>query len=188
MRAAKMMIGAALLALSLPVLADKYQETIANFKKAEVTKPYFASAYGYAVFPTIGKGGIGVGGAGGKGHVYEHGRYIGDSTMVQLSFGFQLGGQAYSQIVFFQDKSALDNFIREGFEFGADASAVAVTLGAAAQAGTSGASASASLTAEHGKTAAAYYKGIAVLTLAKGGLMYQAALAGQKYTFNRAGK
>jgi lipid-binding SYLF domain-containing protein len=172
-------------AFSLSAFADKYQNTIANFKKAEFTKPYFSSAYGYAVFPTIGKGGMGVGGAGGKGQVYEKGKLIGSSTMVQLSIGFQLGGQAYSQIVFFKDKNALDEFTGSGFEFGADASAVAITLGADVQAGTSGASASASITSSHGKTVAEYYKGMAVVTLAKGGLMYQAALAGQKYTFRK---
>ena len=191
-KASLFLIGIALSvpALLTPIQAenaepDKYQETIANFKKAEASKPYFSSAYGYAVFPTIGKGGIGVGGAGGKGHVFEHGKYIGESTMVQLSIGFQLGGQAYSQMVFFQDKSALDNFIKEGFEFGADASAVAITAGANATAGTSGASASANVSPSHGKAVAEYYKGMAVLTLAKGGLMYQAALAGQKYTFSK---
>jgi lipid-binding SYLF domain-containing protein len=165
--------------------ADKYQETIANFKKAETAKPYFSKAYGYAVFPTIGKGGIGIGGAGGKGHVYQQGKVVGESTMVQLSVGFQLGGQAFSQIVFFEDKRAFDEFTSTGFEFGADASAVAITAGANATAGTSGASASASTTVDSGTARAHYYKGMAVLTLTKGGLMYQAALAGQKYTFKR---
>jgi lipid-binding SYLF domain-containing protein len=183
MRIAKTILAAVCLTLSVSALADKYDDTIANFKKAETAKPYFSSAYAYAVFPIIGKGAIGVGGAAGVGRVYERGKYVGSSTMGQVSVGLQLGGQAYSQIVFLRDKSAFDDFTHEGFEFGADASTVAVTLGASAQAGTSGASASASLTAENGKTAAKYYKGMAVLTLAKGGLMYQAAIAGQKYTF-----
>ncbi len=172
-------------ALAMPAWADKYLDTIENFKRAEVAKPYFTSAYGYAVFPTIGKGAIGVGGAGGKGHVYQGGKFVGESTLVQLSVGFQLGGQAYSQIVFFEDKRAFDEFTSNGFEFGADASAVAITAGANAQVGTTGVSAGASTTVEHGKAVAQYYKGFAVLTLAKGGLMYQAALAGQKYTFRR---
>lgn len=172
-------------AFTAPAFADKYTDTINNFKKAEVTKPYFSSAYGYAVFPTISKGAIGVGGAAGKGHVYQGGRFVGDSTLVQLSVGFQLGGQAYSQIVFFEDKRAFDEFTGDSFEFGADASAVAITLGANAQAGTTGPSASLSTTVEHGKAATQYYKGFAVLTLAKGGLMYQAAIAGQKYIFKR---
>ncbi len=173
------------LAISVPALADNFDDTINNFRRADAAQAYFSTAYGYAVFPTIGKGGIGIGGAGGKGRVYEHGGVIGESTMVQLSVGFQLGGQAYSQIVFFKDKRALDEFTSTGFEFGADASAVAITLGASAKAGTSGAAATASTTVEHGKAAAQYYKGMAVLTLAKGGLMYEAVLAGQKYTFKK---
>jgi len=163
--------------------AEKIDDTVDNFKKAQVAKPYFESSYGYAVFPTIGKGAVGVGGAGGKGQVYERGRYVGDSTMVQLSVGLQLGGQAYSQIVFFENKAAFDEFTREGFEFNADASAVALTLGANAEAGTKGVSAAASTTKETGIAVAKYNKGMAVLTLAKGGLMYEVSLAGQKYSF-----
>lgn len=185
MRIISIVCACVCLSLTTPAFADKYVDAINNFKKAEVAKPYFSSAYGYAVFPTIGKGGIGVGAAAGKGHVYEHGRYVGESTLVQLSVGFQLGGQAYSQIVFFEDKHAFDEFTNDTFEFGADASAVAVTLGADVQAGTTGPSASVSTTVDHGKVATRYYKGFAVLTLAKGGLMYQAAIAGQKYTFKR---
>ena len=188
MRAVKFTIASLLMSFCFVALAaDKYQETIANFKKAQSTKPYFASAYGYAVFPTIGKGGIGIGGAGGKGHVYEQGKYIGDSTMVQVSVGFQFGGQAYSQMIFFKDKRALTEFTTNGFEFGADASAVAITAGANASAGTQGASASANVTPSTGKAAAEYYKGMAIVMLTKGGLMYQAAVAGQKYTFKHPG-
>lgn len=183
MRVADLVLACACIGMSASALADKYDDTIANFKKANAAKPYFSSAYGYAVFPTIGKGGVGVGGAGGTGRVYERGKYVGETSMTQLSIGLQLGGQAYSQVVFLKDKSAFDNFTREGFEFGADISAVAITLGASAKTGTSGSSASASVAAEHGKNATNYYKGMAVLTLAKGGLMYEAALAGQKYTF-----
>jgi lipid-binding SYLF domain-containing protein len=186
MRAVKFILVSTLLAFGAPALANKpdsVQETMDNFRQSQVARPYFESAYGYAVFPTIGKGGVGIGGAAGKGHVYEQGRHVGESTMVQLSAGLQLGGQAYSQIVFFENKAAFDEFIRDGFEFSADASAVALTLGASAEAGTKGVSAGASLTNDHGKTVAQYNRGMAVLTLAKGGLMYQAALAGQKYFF-----
>jgi lipid-binding SYLF domain-containing protein len=186
MRVINIFLASACLALSLPAAAgkpDNVQETIENFKQAQDARPYFDSAYGYAVFPTIGKGGVGVGAAGGKGHVYEQGRLVGESTMVQLSVGVQLGGQVYSQIVFFENKAAFDEFTREGFEFSADTSAVALTLGANAEAGTKGVSAAASTTPQHGTAVARYNKGMAVLTLAKGGLMYQAALAGQKYSF-----
>lgn len=186
MRAVNSFLAFAMLAFGAHVSAGAphgVQETIDNFKRSQIARPYFDSAYGYAVFPTIGKGGAGVGGALGKGYVYERGKLVGESTMVQLSAGLQLGGQAYSQVVFFENKAALDEFTKEGFEFSADASAVALTLGASAEAGTKGVSAGASITHEHGKTVAQYHKGMAVLTLAKGGLMYQAALAGQKYFF-----
>src|SRR5581483_1001981 len=119
--------------LAVPARADEYQATIDLFKKAVESREFFKSAYGYAVFPTIGKGGIGVGGAYGKGRVYQHGRYVGDSSMVQLSIGFQLGGQAYSQIIFFEDQRAFKEFTSGQFEFGAEASAVAITLSASAK-------------------------------------------------------
>src|SRR5579872_5901833 len=94
-------------ALALPIrcaLADDYDytRTIAVFKHAGASEAFFKSSYGYAVFPTIGKGGFVVGGAHGKGRVYKHGRYLGDTTMTQVSVGFQAGGQAYSEIIFFQ--------------------------------------------------------------------------------------
>jgi lipid-binding SYLF domain-containing protein len=186
MRTVQLLVALAACMLAGMVMADEYDETIINFKQSDVAQQHFASAYGYAVFPTIGKGGVVVGGGGGKGRVYEQGKPVGESIMVQLSVGFQLGGQAYSQIIFFRDKSAYDEFTSTGFEFGAGASAVAITAGAAAQAGTSGATATASTYAGGAKKAAAeYYKGMAVLTFAKGGLMYEATLGGQKYTFRK---
>jgi uncharacterized membrane protein len=90
----------------------------------------FDNSYGYAVFPTIGKGGLGVGAAHGKGRVYAQGKYVGDTSMTQVSFGLQAGGQAYSQIIFFEDKRAFDEFTSGNFEFGAGVSAVAITAGA----------------------------------------------------------
>jgi lipid-binding SYLF domain-containing protein len=86
--------------------ADKYDGAIASFRSAGETDRFFATAYGYAVFPTIGKGGIGIGGAHGKGRVYAQGEYVGDISMTQLTMGFQLGGQAYSQIIFLEDRRA----------------------------------------------------------------------------------
>ena len=185
MRIAALSFAAALWLSSSGIAhADAFQDTIANFKKSDVAAQYFAKAYGYAVFPTIGKGGAGVGGGGGKGNVYRGGKVTGESKMFQLSVGFQLGGQAYSQIIFFEDQRAYEEFTSGQFEFGAGASAVAITAGAQAQAGTSGAGASAGTHAEGTKAAPPkFYKGMAVLTLAKGGLMYEAALAGQKYSF-----
>ena len=182
-------IGACLLAvgalLALPAQADEYDETIAIFRKAQESGKFFNSAYGYAVFPTIGKGGIGIGGAYGKGRVYEKGKVIGDTSMTQLSVGFQLGGQGFSQIIFFENAEALRLFTQGEFEFGAEASAVAITLGASAKAGSTGASAGASAVPEKAKVVGAYNKGMAVFTVAKGGLMYEATISGQKFNFKK---
>ena len=118
--------------------ADEYKKTVELFQNAGESGELFARSYGYAVFPTVGKGGLGVGGAVGTGRVYEQGRYIGDVLLTQLSVGFQAGGQAYSQIVLLQDKRALDEFTSGEFGFGAGVGAVAVTAGASASASTTG--------------------------------------------------
>jgi lipid-binding SYLF domain-containing protein len=176
----------ALVALALtvsPAWADPYQDTINIFKKAGESGRYFKDAYGYAVFPTIGKGGVGLGAAHGNGRVYEKGKYIGDTSMTQVSVGLQLGGQAYSQIIFFQNQAALKEFTSGNFEFGAEASAIAITASADAKANTGGASAGASATKEHAATAGGYYKGMAPFTVAKGGLMYEASISGQKFKY-----
>jgi len=111
-----------LLAFSFaPAWADDYADTIKIFKNAGESGTFFAKSYGYAVFPTIGKGGIGIGGGYGKGRVYTGGNYVGDTSMTQVTIGFQLGGQAYSQIIFFEDKRAFDEFTGGNFEFGAQA-------------------------------------------------------------------
>jgi len=174
------------LLLALPFArawADEYSDTIKVFRDAGESGTFFAKSYGYAVFPTIGKGGIGIGGAYGKGRVYAKGAYVGDTSMTQVSVGFQLGGQAYSQIVFFEDKRAFDEFTNGNFEFGAEASAVAITAGASAGASTAGSSAGASGGKHDATTVGKYYKGMAVFTVAKGGLMYEASIGGQKFSY-----
>jgi lipid-binding SYLF domain-containing protein len=164
--------------------ADDYSATLKIFRDSPVVKDFFNNAYGYAVFPTIGKGGLGIGGAYGDGRVYKGAKVIGTVSMTQVTFGFQAGGQAYSQIIFFQDKRSLDEFTSGNFEFGAEASAVAITTGAQAQAGTSGSSAGTSTGSEKpGDQAGKYYKGMAVFIHAKGGLMFEAALGGQKFKY-----
>jgi len=132
---------AALFALSAGVAraADTDADTIKLFKDAGESAKYFDQSFGYAVFPTIGKGGIGIGGAYGKGNVYERGKHIGTVSMSQLSVGFQLGGQAYSQVIFFEDRRALDEFTDGNFEFGAGVGAIAITAAASASATTTGA-------------------------------------------------
>ena len=163
--------------------ADKYSDTVAVFRNAIESKEFFGHAYGYAVFPTIGKGGIGIGGAYGEGRVYARGAYVGDTSMTQLTIGFQLGGQAYSQMIFFEDERAFKEFTSGNFEFGAQASAVAITAGAQAAATTTGSSAGASGGQNDAKTVGQYYKGMAVFTVAKGGLMYEASIGGQKFSY-----
>jgi lipid-binding SYLF domain-containing protein len=154
------------------------------FKKSEVVQPFFKNAYGYAVFPTIGKGGIGIGASYGTGQVYQGGKVTGEVSVIKGSIGFQFGGQAFSQMIFFEDKRAYDEFTSGEFEFDATASAVAITAGAQAKAGTEGASAGASAGPATGKQAkTSYYKGMVVFTHAKGGLMYEASIGGQKFTF-----
>jgi len=165
-----------------PAVADDYADTIKVFREAGQSGKFFANSYGYAVFPTIGKGGIGVGAAHGSGRVYQKGAHAGDAAMTQLSIGLQLGGQAYSQIIFFQDKRAYDEFTSGEFEFGAQASAVAITAGASAQASTGGTGAGATGGRE-ASTAGSYKRGMAVFTLAKGGLMYEASIGGQKFSY-----
>jgi lipid-binding SYLF domain-containing protein len=163
--------------------AEDYSETLNAFKASPTVRPYFETAYGYAVFPTIGKGGVGIGGAYGKGQVYRGGVVTGTTSMKQLSIGLQLGGQAYSEIIFFEDKRAYDTFTSGKFEFGAQATAVAITASAQAQAGTGAATAGASTGQDAGRQAANYQNGMAVFTYAKGGLMYEASLGGQKFNF-----
>jgi lipid-binding SYLF domain-containing protein len=172
------------LALANPAHADQFTDTMNVFKKSEAVQPFFKNAYGYAVFPTIGKGGIGIGGSYGTGQVYKGGKVTGEVSMIKGSIGWQLGGQAFSQMIFFEDKRAYDDFTSGEFEFDATASAVAITAGAQAKAGTEGASAGASAGPATGKQAKiSYHKGMAVFTHAKGGLMYEASVGGQKFTF-----
>ena len=138
-------------------------DALKKFKKVRRLKPYFKEAKGYAVFPNIGKAGFGIGGARGKGEVFEDGKVIGSTTLTQLSLGLQLGGQAFSQIIFFQDEKDLNRFTEGNFEFGASASAALITEGANASAD--------------------YSDGVAVMTFLKGGFMYEASIGGQKFSF-----
>jgi lipid-binding SYLF domain-containing protein len=115
--------------------------------------------------------------------VYAKGAHVGDTSMTQVTVGFQLGGQAYSEIIFFHDQRAFDAFTSGNFEFGAQATAVAITAGASAQASTGGTGAGASGTQNHAKTAGGYQNGMAVFTVAKGGLMYEASIGGQKFGY-----
>ena len=174
--------------LSSAYAVEDYSNSIAVFKKAPACQPYFKKAYGYAMFPNIGEGAFGIGAAHGDGQVYRGGKVTGYTSMTQVSIGFQLGGQAYSQIIFFKDKRAYDDFTSGNFEFDASASAVVVTVGAQASAGTTGNTAGASVGPSTGKQYSAdYRKGTAIFVHTKGGLMYEAAVAGQKFSFKPIG-
>lgn len=173
-RAALLIAGIASLSLSAgtwafePDTSDELQLDVAraiiDIKKADPgIEKFFEGAAGYAVIPKVGKAGIGVGGAYGKGLVIVGEKAVGRTTLSQVTVGFQLGGQVYSQFIFFKDAAALQTFQRGNFEMGAQASAVAVTLGASAD--------------------ASYDKGVAVFTNVGGGLMYEATISGQKFKY-----
>jgi len=144
----------------------KALDTVAEFKKNDSgMEAYFSKARGYIVYPSVGKAGFGIGGAHGSGVVFEAGKTIGTSSLTQISFGFQWGGQVYSEIVFFKDSAAMDHFKKGEIELSAQVSAVAVTEGVSAKTD--------------------FKDGIAIFTMAKGGLMYEATVAGQKLSFKK---
>ncbi len=148
---------------------EESNKTIAEFKKKDPDiEKFFNSSYGYAVLYSIGKGAVGVGGAGGKGTVYEQGTPKGDVRMSQVTVGFALGGQKYAEIVFLEKKDDYDRFVNKNFEFAAQATAVALSSGAS--------------------TDADYRNGVVVFTMAIGGLMYEASIGGQKFKVTMFGE
>jgi lipid-binding SYLF domain-containing protein len=147
-----------------PVNDPQIAATISSFKNKNASiVPYFHDAYGFAVFPTVGKGAFIVGGAYGTGKVYRQHKLVGVSSITQATIGLQMGGQSYSEVVFFKDKQALAKFEQGGFNLSAQASAVAVTSGVALNAN--------------------YSNGVAIFTLTKAGLMYEASVGGQEFSF-----
>ena len=151
-----------------PDVSDKLELSVAQaIIKANESDPtltmWFDTAYAYAVFPKVGKGGFIVGGAHGKGLVIRGDTTVGLTSLTQVTVGAQLGGQAYAQYIMFKDQTAFEHFTRGNFEMGAQVSAVAVTLGASAD--------------------ASYDSGVAVFTLAEGGLMVEASVGGQKFKY-----
>jgi lipid-binding SYLF domain-containing protein len=179
--------AAGVLGAPLAADADNYSDAIANFKAAGESRDFFHSSYAYAVFPNIGEGGFVVGGQGGKGRVYRQGHLLGYSTMGGVTLGFQAGGKVYSEIVFFEDERALQEFESGAFEFAAGTSAIAITASAGASAGTNGVQANASGSDQNATTVGAYEHGMAVFTVAKGGLMYAATIGGQKFSYQPRG-
>jgi len=142
---------------------DEARQTIAEFNETDPDiSNFFNSAYGYAVFPGIGKGGLVIGGAGGKGTVFKSGTPAADAKMSQVTIGLQAGGQKYAEVIFFENAEAYERFVGDNFEFAAQVSAVALKAGVSAD--------------------AEYRDGMLVFTQAIGGLMYEASVGGQKFT------
>ena len=139
-------------------------EAKADFIKTDgQMKSLFDNAYGYVIFPNVGKGAVGIGGAAGNGAVFQNGKLIGMANMKQVSIGFQWGGQAYREVIFFESAADLDRFKHDKIEFAGQASAVAATAGAAAN--------------------VKYKEGVMIFSQIKGGLMYEASVGGQKFKY-----
>jgi lipid-binding SYLF domain-containing protein len=147
------------------IIADSQTAKAEFIKSDPLMKALFDKAYGYVIFPNVGKGGLGIGGAAGNGVAYEQNKRVGMAKLSQVSIGFQAGGQAYREVIFFETKNEMDRFKESRFEFSAQASAVAVTEGATAN--------------------VKYTDGVMVFTMQKGGLMYEASVGGQKFKFNK---
>jgi lipid-binding SYLF domain-containing protein len=147
------------------IIVDSQTAKAEFIKSDPLMKALFDKAYGYVIFPNVGKGGLGIGGAAGNGVAYEQNKRVGMAKLSQVSIGFQAGGQAYREVIFFETKNEMDRFKESRFEFSAQASAVAVTEGASAN--------------------VKYTDGVMVFTMQKGGLMYEASIGGQKFKFNK---
>ena len=147
-------------------LIDDCNKAKAEFIQTDaLLSKLFESAAGYVIFPNVGKGAVGVGGASGNGIVYEKGKMMGKAKMSQVSVGFQVGGQAYRELIFLENQETVDRFKQNKVEFSAQASAVAATAGASAN--------------------AKYRDGVMIYTQQKGGLMYEASVGGQKFKFTK---
>lgn len=180
-------LALAAILLATTALAQKvsdFSDAIDAFKAVPAVQPFFDNCYGYVVWRRIARGGFGIGGATGRGQVYVDGEVTGFSRLLDVSVGFQLGGQVYRQIIFFENKAAYEDFTDGGFEFDAQAAAIAVTASAQASSGTQGSQAAVgAATTSELAAASAYYNGTRVFTMARGGLMYQVTIAGQRYNF-----
>jgi lipid-binding SYLF domain-containing protein len=165
-------------------VGDEYSDAINVFKSSPEVQTFFKNCYAYALFPTVGKAAVVVGGAFGEGKVYRQGKVTGKAKLVHASFGLQLGGKAFSEIVFLQDKRAYDTFTGGEFEFDASMSATAVTAGVEAKAGTAGKTAGATAGPKTGAQAKTEYRnGMAAFVQQKGGLMAGMSVGGQKFSF-----
>jgi lipid-binding SYLF domain-containing protein len=174
-----------LLAAPVPkAWADVYSEATDLFRNTEAAAPFFQQSYGYAIFPTVGKGGFILAGGFGKGRVFVAGDPVGDTTLTQATIGLQIGGQAFTQIIFFEDQRAFREFTRGGFEFGGQVNATVIKASAQATASTAGSTAGANGgTDEVEASSPGYYKGMAVFIITTGGLMFEASVGGQRFSY-----
>ena len=164
---------------------DFYEYDSRLYRESDAVKKFFENSYGYAVFPTIGKTRLCVGGSYGTGRVYRNGKITGKVSVIEGSIGFQFGGKAFSEIIFFEDERAYDEFISRRLKFDATVQAVTITARAEAQAGTAGSSAGVSAGPKTGVQAETrYYKGMAVFSYSKGGLMYEVSIGRQQFEFS----
>lgn len=145
------------------IIKDSESAKAAFLKDDPSMSKFFDSAFGYVILPNVGKGGLGVGGAAGNGAVYQGGQLIGFAKMTQVTVGFQAGGQAYSEVIFFESEDVFARLKANKVEMSAQVSAVAAAAGASAN--------------------AKYVDGVAVFTRTKGGLMYEASVGGQKFNY-----
>lgn len=181
---AMLVFSSLFLLLPLKAAADNYSDSANAFRNTEAAAPFFSRSYGYAVFPTVGKGGFILAGGYGRGRVFVAGDPVGDTTLTQASLGFQVGGQAYTQIIFFEDERAFREFSQGGFEFGGQVNATVIKANAQATASTTGSTAGASGGVEDSEIVSpGYYKGMAVFIIATGGLMFEASVGGQRFTY-----
>lgn len=180
--------AAILLLIATAAQADKFSDAADLFRNAGASAPFFDDAYAYAIFPRVGKAGFIVGGGWGTGRVYVGGEPVGESTLTQVTVGLQAGAQAHSQIVFFQDERAFREFRKGGLEFSGQMNATVITANAQAGAGTQGAGAGASGGRNDAIVTGQYYKGFAVFIIATGGLMLEASVGGQRFTYTPLGQ
>ena len=172
-RIAVLLTGVNMSIVCIAQTSTKDKQIVADAKQAKadfirvdgLMKNIFNNAYGYVIFPNVGKGAIGIGGAAGNGAVFQKGVLIGMAKMTQVTIGFQWGGQAYREVIFFETKAGLDRFKENNLEFSAQASAVAATAGASAN--------------------VKYKNGVMIFSQIKGGLMYEASVGGQKFKFRK---
>ncbi len=164
--------------------AQDYGTAIAVFQSSPAVQPFFDDSYGYAVFPTVAKGGFIFGVGYGPGQVYRHGQVTGKTSIIEGSVGFQVGIKTFRQIIFFRDKTAYDDFTSGSFEFDASVQAVIITAAADAQAGTGSITAGATITPQTGAQAKSrYVNGIAVFLHTLGGIMGELSVGGQRFGF-----